>query len=363
MPRNRRPLPTFSLSFLDIMSCGLGAMVLLFLIIKHNVNATVPAADTPPDQRAEVNLLDREVRDGQKGLAELRNTIDGLEQQRVIAEGMARRIQDQIREAQGDTDAKRASSATDELAALEAQIRDLEQKKQQLELEQAKTGEHTRAFSGEGTRQYLTGLQIGGDRILVLLDTSASMLDETLVNVIRRRNMTDERRTGSRKWRQAVATLDWLTTRFPVGGKFQVYLFDTDVKAAVPGTEGQWLDVANAGQLETAVQAARDAAPDGGTSLERAFQAVARLRPLPDNVYLITDGLPTQGISTPRRGGKVTGNERLKLFNAAANQLPNNVPVNTILLPMEGDPMAAFSFWGLAVASGGSFLSPAADWP
>ncbi len=363
MARNRRPLPAFSLSFLDIMSCGLGAMVLLFLIIKHNANATVPAASAPPDQRSEVSLLDREVREGTKGLAELRNTIAEVDQQKVIAEGLARRIQEQVREAQGDTEAKRASSASTEIMALEAQVRDLEREKQQLESEQTRSGEHTRSFSGEGTRQYLTGLQIGGERILVLLDTSASMLDETLVNVIRRRNMTDARRLGSRKWRQAVATLDWLTTRFPPGSKFQVYLFNTATKAAIPGTEGQWLNVNDVSQLDAAVDAAKAAVPEGGTSLQRAFQEIARLRPLPDNVYLITDGLPTQGMEAPRRGGNVSGNERFKLFNAAANQLPNGVPMNTILLPMEGDPMAAFSFWGLAVASGGSFLSPASDWP
>jgi hypothetical protein len=28
----------FNLAFLDIMSCGLGAVILIFLIIKHNVN-------------------------------------------------------------------------------------------------------------------------------------------------------------------------------------------------------------------------------------------------------------------------------------------------------------------------------------
>jgi hypothetical protein len=351
------------MSFLDIMSCGLGAMVLVFLIIKHNANATVPAVSAPPDQRSEVSMLDKEVREGKKGLAELRNTIAEVEQQKVIAEGLARRIQEQVREAQGDTKAKRASSAEEEIAALEAQVKDLEREKQQLESEQTKSGEHTRSFSGEGTRQYLTGLQVGGERILVLLDTSASMLDETLVNVIRRKNMTDARRTGSVKWRQAVATVDWLTTRFPPGSKFQVYLFNTEVKAAIPGTEGQWLGVSDAGRLDAAVDAAKAADPEGGTSLQRVFQEISRLRPLPDNVYLITDGLPTQGMGAPRRDGKVSGNERFKLFNAAANQLPNGVPINTILLPMEGDPMAAFSFWGLAVASGGTFLSPASDWP
>jgi len=30
---------------------------------------------------------------------------------------------------------------------------------------------------------------------------------------------------------------------------------------------------------------------------------------------------------------------------------------------MEGDPLAASEFWQLAQVSGGSFMSPARDWP
>ncbi|NNM01135.1 MAG: hypothetical protein HKO62_10325 [Gammaproteobacteria bacterium] len=45
--RNRRKLSPFSLSFLDIMSCGFGAVVLLFLIIKHQADVVVP--DPQPD--------------------------------------------------------------------------------------------------------------------------------------------------------------------------------------------------------------------------------------------------------------------------------------------------------------------------
>jgi hypothetical protein len=39
------------------------------------------------------------------------------------------------------------------------------------------------------------------------------------------------------------------------------------------------------------------------------------------------------------------------------------VPVNVILLPMEGDPMAPAAYWTLARRTRGSFLSPAKDWP
>ena len=42
---------------------------------------------------------------------------------------------------------------------------------------------------GEGNRQYLTGLNLGGQRIAIMVDASASMLANQLVNVIRLRNM------------------------------------------------------------------------------------------------------------------------------------------------------------------------------
>ncbi len=362
MARRRRQAVTFTISFLDVMCCAFGVMVLLFLVIKHNPVTAAVANSASPDLSSEVKLLQTEILDGHQNLAELKNTIAEIDEEKVIAEGLARRISDDLPK-EGNAETREADRASEEQAAMRKRIEELQKKKDLLIEEGKATGEDTRAFSGEGTRQYLTGLQISGNRILVLLDTSASMLDETLVNVIRRKNMTDERKTGSRKWRQAVATLDWLTTRFPIGSKFQVYLFNTDVKAAIPGTEGQWLDVSDAARLDSVVTAARDAIPEGGTSLQQAFQAIGKLRPLPENVYLITDGLPTLGGGGSRRSGKVNGNERLKLFNAAANQLPDSVRINTILLPLEGDPMAAHAFWGLAVASGGSFLSPAADWP
>jgi hypothetical protein len=86
------------------------------------------------------------------------------------------------------------------------------------------------------------------------------------------------------------------------------------------------------------------------------------MRPRPDNILLLTDGLPTQGKNKPTKN-TISGDERLKLFLQAIKGLPRSVPVNTILFPMEGDPMAAVSFWQLAIDTGGSFLTPTRDWP
>jgi hypothetical protein len=147
-----------------------------------------------------------------------------------------------------------------------------------------------------------------------------------------------------------------------VGSKYQVITFNTQAKAALPGTDGKWLEVANQAQLEKLSTELRKIVPSGGTSLENAFIALQQLSPTPDNIFLLTDGLPTQGVSPPR-GSKVSGPERQKLYRQAIRQLPGNVPVNIILAPMEGDPMAASELWQLAQVSKGSFLSPSRDWP
>jgi len=188
------------------------------------------------------------------------------------------------------------------------------------------------------------------------------MLDETIVNIIRRRNMDDAAKRRSAKWKQALATVDWISARLPQASAYQIYTFNETVRPAIPDTDGRWLKVADIAQLDRAIADLKHLIPEGGTSLERAFMAISRLSPKPDNVYLITDGLPTQGLSPPR-GTTVTGDQRLALFEDAVTKIPRGVPVNVILLPMEGDAMAASAFWQIALFTQGAFLTPAKDWP
>jgi hypothetical protein len=223
-------------------------------------------------------------------------------------------------------------------------------------------GERVRAFVGDGDRQYLTGLKIGGRRILLLVDASASMLAETIVNAVRRRYLPDAERARADKWRKAVRAADWLTAQLPRDARYQLYVFDTQARPVLPGTDAVWLDARDRKSLDEAVARLRATAPQGGTSLENAFLVAARLSPPPDNIVLLTDGLPTQG-RTASGGRTVTGRDRLRLFERAIQALPRGVPVNTLLYPMEGDPMAAPAFWKLAMSSAGSFMTPSRDWP
>ena len=84
-------------------------------------------------------------------------------------------------------------------------------------IDEANAGNRVRTFTGEGDRQYLTGLKVGGKNILIAVDTSASMLDDDIVNVLRRRNMSDDRKRSAPKWQRAVRTVEWLVLAAPIG--------------------------------------------------------------------------------------------------------------------------------------------------
>lgn len=362
MARIRRKFSPFSLSFLDIMSCGFGAVVLLFLIIKHNVDANVTEPSKIPDLTSEINLLEDEILEGEQGLVKLRNSLAELDDKIVIAEGLARRVAEDADETSGEIEAIATNKKVSEIQELKDALKKMEQDKERLEAETANTGSDARSFVGEGNREYLTGLRMGGSRMLILLDASASMLDKTIVNIIRRRNMSDERKRHSEKWLQALKTVDWLSAKFPVTSQYQIYTFNTEVRPALKETRGQWLNVDDKEQLNSAIEELKKLLPSGGTSLEKAFEEISRMRPLPDNIYLITDGLPTQGLKPPR-STTISGRDRERLFVDAIEKLPAGVPVNVILSPMEGDPMAASAFWQLAQISDGAFMSPTEDWP
>lgn len=345
------------------MSCGFGAVVLVFLIIDHAIVAETEELNA--DLLSETNLLEEEVDEGEAGLVKLRNTLSEVDFDIVEAQGLATRITEEIEEYQALIESLRSDGYTErsDIETLKAEIQQLEEEVKKLRASSDDSGGiNARTFIGEGNRQYLTGLNLGGRNILILLDGSASMLAEELVNIIRLRNMDDSVKREAGKWRKAVNTVDWLTAQLPVTSEYQVYSFNTSVTPALKGTEGSWLDVADQDQLNDVVTALGNLVPAGGTSLENAFQAALEMSPLPDNIFLITDGLPTQGATAPR-GSKISGRDRMKLFERAMGLLPRSIPVNIILAPMEGDPMAASAYWQLAQLTAGSFLSPAEDWP
>ncbi len=354
MPRYKRKITTFSLSFLDIMACGFGAVTLLFLILKHDATA-VESAD--PFLVAETNLLQQEIQLGEADLVVLKNSLKELETSYVEAQGLSKRVLAQTQETRRELSAQ--ADPKQEIALLRKQVEELE--KETAKLEEQGNEEDVRQFVGEGERQYLTGLKLGGKRIMILVDTSASMLSDSIVNVIRRRNMSDEVKRKSPKWQRAIRTTEWLVAQLPRDSQYQIYTFNTEA-TAVSGDNGLWRNTSDSAGLDQAINALTRAIPEGGTSLINAFSALKGFDQSPDNLFLITDGLPTQG-RQPKKSGTISSRDRSKLFKQAVEVLPQRMPINILLFPMEGDPVAAASFWQLALSTKGSFMSPSRDWP
>jgi hypothetical protein len=361
----RRPLTTLSLSFLDAICCGFGAILLLFLILSHN--STAQRREATELLQREVDGLAREVQGARARAAALEASVEraGTRRQRLLAQ--ARTVTENIAGSRYELAQLEVDSVAHEahVNRLKADLKASDEALQRLEggaRQRTEEGDRLRAFPGEGDRQYLTGLKVGGERILILFDTSASMLAERIVDVVRLRNQPDAVQRRAPKWQQALATVDWIATQIPPRARFQIYAFNEHVEPVARGTAGRWLDAGDAAVLNSTVEATKRLLPRGGTSLYHALDAVNRLEPRPDNVFLVTDGLPT----IDRERGEaytISGEERLRYFDRALAALPRGIPVNVILLPMEGDPLAASAFWRMAQASRGSFLSPAEDWP
>nr|MBO2513141.1 VWA domain-containing protein [Gammaproteobacteria bacterium] len=361
----RREFTVFSLSFLDAITCGFGAIILFYMVIVANIDLR---HDLIVEEAAgEVDRLELRVLAGRKNLIQAREELASKLEERTVLDGLKRRLASEVEQTQEDFRRMTEESLSRretieqleaELAALRAEI----QRQSAASVTPEEAGNRIRSVSGKGNRQYLTGLRMGGRRVLILVDASTSMLDRTLVNIIRRRNMSREDQLRAPKWQQTVNTVDWLTAQIPPGTQFQVVAFNDKAWSLIEGTDGQWLTATDGSQLEQAVETLRNTVPSGPTSLHAAFAAARALEPKPDNIYLIVDGLPTMGSVMPTRPG-VSGRERVAHFERAVRELPINVPVNVILLAMEGDPNAAPAYWLLALNTGGSMLAPAEDWP
>lgn len=363
--RRKRETNIFSLSLLDCITCGFGALILFHMIVAARAGETF--VDITDALKAEATKREVEVLEGQKNLVEIRNSLKQIERKRVITQGLSTRLLVMLREIEEELATYDQSNVAtrEHINKLKADLKSLEEGAKRLAggppVEEV-PGRNIRSFVGDGDRQYLSGLKVGGERIFILVDASASMLADTIVNAVRRRFLPDHVRYRAEKWQRAVKTTEWLTAQMPRDAKYQIYVFDVRAQPVLEGTDGVWLEASDPAQLNQALAALRQTPPIGGTSLFHGFAAAKAMNPRPDNILLLTDGLPTRGEKAPRRD-TISGKDRLRLLERSLDALPRAVPVNTILFPMEGDPMASAAFWKVAMHTRGSMMTPSKDWP
>ena len=92
----RKRLNVFSLSFLDIITCGLGAIILLFVLV--NAKGAARRDTVTADLRAEVTRFEKEVLESKKQLILARNTLEKTVVELAETQGLSRQVIDAIKE-------------------------------------------------------------------------------------------------------------------------------------------------------------------------------------------------------------------------------------------------------------------------
>ena len=90
----RRPINVFSLSFLVGLTCGFGAVIMLYMVITASVSLRSNQAIT--DLQAEADRLNVEVLEGRDSLVELHNSAGDIDDRIAVARGLATRILEEI---------------------------------------------------------------------------------------------------------------------------------------------------------------------------------------------------------------------------------------------------------------------------
>lgn len=339
------------------MSCGLGATVLLFLLLKHDIGRSV----------AEEDALSLELTSLQQQEQQLNEKIKVVDKLSLEEEERSRELRDKISKMKKELEAIKQS--------LSSQKQENETLKKAIESTPPKKTTDVVKAPSLGEEEYVLGLKVEGTRIAILLDHSASMMDEKLVDIILRKSRSDTTKKKGPKWLRSKKIIRWLLARLPDKAAVAVIAFNGKARNLGPA---QWVRGKDPKALEKIISDVDNLVPVGPTNLQEGLEQLRKLRPRPTNLYVITDGLPTIGNSN--YGGlssffscssllgkstNISGECRKELFRQTLKDSgpASGTTANIILLPIEGDPEAAPEFWNWSAATGGLLITPAEDWP
>lgn len=354
MRRSPRRPSGFNLSFLDVMSCGLGAIILIFMLVKYQTEQT----------DVEQNALRAEWEKIKNEADEMEANNDTLAAQ---IEQLKKNLDQQIKDA---AQSKQTSTAVArELIKRAKDISALEKKLAQQKKQNAAEELSPESPVDKTLEDHLIGLRVTGSRITILLDSSASMADERLVDIIKIKASTDiAKKKAAPKWRRALAAVKWVIERVPKESEYRVIHYSADADFVV---DKKWIGGDDVDARMKVFEALEALYPHGETNLSVALKLIESAPISPTDMYVITDGLPTKGtlsvLKKLKGCGKkntVSGNCRRELFYAAVQAFsPTRTKINTVLFPIEGDPEAAYAYWLWSAATTGVMISPAGSWP
>jgi len=151
----RRATNVFSLTFLDIMSCGFGAVILIYIVINHGTETTGIKWD--PAKQAEAQRIEQAIEAEKINHVELRNTLALVDEQVDATQASIEETLLLIEALRAELDSltNRESDQTADRLQLEAALKALEEEIDNLETAVAaseEAGIALREIEGQGDR-------------------------------------------------------------------------------------------------------------------------------------------------------------------------------------------------------------------
>ena len=149
------------------MSCGLGAVVLVFMLVKYNVN----------DSSVEIDNLKNDIAALETSKQQAMQSLNDA--QHSVAEEMAKQ---QDRQTQLDNIQAILARQQTNVEQTASQVDQLKSSIKGIKVDKKADLVETPVVYEEN---YLLGLKVEGSRIAILMDASASMTDEKLIDIIK----------------------------------------------------------------------------------------------------------------------------------------------------------------------------------
>jgi len=334
--KKRREAQSPALSFMDCICCGFGAVLLLFILTA----------------KKQITLHDTEASQSAAALETLQSAIEEAEKKQHSLDEDISAIDPQL--STNTTSIAQLGAKQERLAkAIKDQVETLKT----LETEETVPETPAALDRPSADQSYLSGLKLRGPRVVILLESSGSMLgtdaNEALGFIQNGNGNT------SKKWLRAKAATRAVLAAIPSGTIVAIYQMNEQVIALTGDPNNPYIDPYDNGALLSFLDRLDKLEAHGGANLTKALQEVKQLKERASSLLMIGDGLPTAPAPSDRM---LTESDRVRLFNSAMSTRPN-FPFNAILFPFEGDPSAAGLFWKLSVQTNGISLIPDNDWP
>ncbi len=345
------------------MACGLGAVALMFIFVKE-------ATFSPLTESFKDEIIPLEDQ-----IIAIDNLIESKEIELSNVETSIKDINFEVSEVESRTEIANnvIDNLVDQNTNLNSSLEELN-KKSETKYKPVK-------------KSYISGCNIEGKKIILLLDSSESMLHKELVQIIRLSVQNDSVKQNTEKWSKAKQIFRWMVTNLPEGSQVMLATFNKDLRIY---PNNKWIDSSNKVEIEKNILYLLNQSPDHGTNLQLAFSKLSSFSSA-DNIYLITDGLPTLAIKPRSLKENIKSRSvsqelslkerriascldeplvdlqcRLNYFNAFKDTYKKSFrssKLNTILLPMKGDPLASYEYALFSKETNGCFLTSSKDWP